>query len=250
MTVTIEPLHCGSLTAPRHRFERGAGEAPIALPVPSWLIRHPGGTVLFDTGMHEDLTHDSELFRSLSALFDIRCSTEHLVRARLAERGVDPAEVDVVIASHLHFDHVGGLGQLPNARLVVQAAEWRAGTDEDLAAANAFRREDYELGHEVVAVDGEHDVFGDGRLTCLPTPGHTPGHQSLRVRLHERDVVLCGDCAYFESTLAGGELPPHCHDRDAQATSVTTLRRRREEGALVLPGHDPLTFRTLPALLG
>lgn len=250
VTVSVELMRCGSLTGPRELFEQGGSRQPIALPVPSWLIRHPQGIVLFDTGMPEELAGPGAYLDAVSTIFQVGLTTRELVRVRLEEHDVDPADVDVVVVSHLHFDHVGGLAQLPDARVVVHADEWAAGLDADLAAANAFRRAEYDLGHDIVTVDGEHDVFGDGRIVTVPTPGHTPGHQSLRVRLDHREVVLCGDCAYFESTLMGGNLPPIAHDHDQQARSIRRLRDLRDADALVIPGHDGITFRTLPACLG
>src|SRR5262249_56408160 len=119
------------------------------------------------------------------------------VAARLAAVGIDAGHVPWLITSHLHFDHVGGHGQIPNARLVVQRKEWEAGADADLRAANAYDPRDFDLGHEVLLVDGEHDLFGDGRVVCLPTHGHTPGHQSLRVRLDSGAVVLTSDPCYL-----------------------------------------------------
>jgi N-acyl homoserine lactone hydrolase len=249
MTVTIEPLHCGSLTAPRAGLEAGGSMDPVALPVPSWLIRHPKGIVLFDTGMHPDAAGPSAWRTEVERMFGVDCGPDDLIDARLEAADVDPADVAVVVASHLHYDHVGGLVLVPNARLVVHADEWAAGFDPDLVRSNFFRAAEYDLGHDVTAVDGEHDLFGDGLITCLPTPGHTPGHQSLRVRLASREVVLCGDCAYFETTLAGGPLPPFGHDLARQAESVEHLRRLRAEGALVIPGHDPGLFDVLPPVL-
>jgi len=249
MNVTIEPLDCGTLTAGGGMFEHDAGTAPMTVPVPSWLIRHPSGTVLFDCGMHEDLTRPGELLDTVQLFFGVGVDRDRLVAEQLRRREVDPAEVAVVVASHLHFDHVGGLAQLPNARLVVQAEEWAAGFDPDLSAANSYLRSDFDLGHDVVTVDGEHDLFGDGRVSCVPTPGHTPGHQSLKVRLDRREVVLCGDCAYFERTLVGGSLPPVAHDPQRQAESLAALRSMRAGGAHLVPGHDPGVMAALPSRL-
>jgi len=249
MTLSIEPLRCGELTAGTDMFEAGGTSEPITVPVPSWLVRHPSGTVLFDCGMHRDLTGPSPLLDLVSLFYGVELDDSGLVSGRLAALDFDPASIDIVVLSHLHFDHAGGLEQLPNARVVVQSEEWSAGLDDDLAASNSFRREDYALGHDVVLVDGDHDLFGDGAIRCLPTPGHTPGHQSLLVRLDSGDVVLCGDCAYFERTLDGGPLPGLGHDTAEQARSIEKLRAMRTAGARLVPGHDAAVFDSLPERL-
>lgn len=249
MDVTIEPLDCGTLTAGLEMFEVGGDETPITVPVPAWLIRHPDGIVLFDCGMHADLTEPGPLLDAVQLFFSVGVDPSRLVSAQLEERDVDPGDVDVVVLSHLHFDHVGGLGQMPNARVVVQADEWSAGFDPDLAAANSFSTRDFDLGHDVVTVDGEHDVFGDGRLRCLPTRGHTPGHQSLRVRLVDREIILCGDCAYFERTFDGAPPSPIAHDPAQQADSIERLRSLRSSGCSLIPGHDAAVMVSLPHLL-
>ncbi len=249
MTITIDRLDCGTLTAASAMFESGGSDAPVTVPVPAWLIRHPRGNVLFDCGMHPDLTTPGPLLDVVSLFFTVGLDDDQLIGRALATTGVSPHEIDLVVLSHLHFDHAGGLVELPEARLVVQGVEWHAGFDSDLEAANSFRRDDYDLGHDVLAVDGEHDLFGDGLVTCVPTPGHTPGHQSLRVRLADREVVLCGDCAYFERTLDGGPLPPISYDPASQADSIAMLRSMRAQGTTLVPGHDSLAFAALPPQL-
>jgi glyoxylase-like metal-dependent hydrolase (beta-lactamase superfamily II) len=249
MDVTIEPLACGTLSAGRSMFEAGADDTPIEIPVPAWLIRHGDDLALFDCGMHTDLASASAAREVVELFFGVGADGGDMIAERLRAVEVDPADIDVVILSHLHFDHVGGLAQLPEARVIVQRDEWAAGFDDDLAAANTFNPSDYDLGHDVTTVDGEHDVFGDGRVVCIPTPGHTPGHQSLRVRLTDREVVLCADCAYFADTLAGGALPPIGHDHEQQAASIGTLAALGRAGATLVPGHDPSVFAGLPARL-
>lgn len=246
MNISIQPLGCGTLTAAEKMFETGGGDDRIALPVPSWLIHHPDGIALFDCGMHEDLIGASPYLDLVSIFFEVDLPAERLITNALASVELAPDDIDVVVLSHLHFDHVGGLHQIPDARVIVQSDEWATASDDELAAANGFVTTDYRLGHDVVTVDGEHDLFGDGRISCIPTPGHTPGHQSLRVRLADREVVLCGDCAYFERTLAGGPLPPIGHDHDQQRESIRRLREIGAGGALLIPGHDPDLIAALP----
>ncbi|MEZ5246013.1 MAG: N-acyl homoserine lactonase family protein [Acidimicrobiales bacterium] len=249
MDMTIEPLSCGTLTAGRSMFETGADDSAVELPVPAWLIRHGDDLALFDCAMHTDLTTPGPAREVVELFFGLGVGAHDMVASRLRERDVDPDDINIVILSHLHFDHAGGLAQLPNARVLVQRDEWAAGLDPDLAAANTFNPTDYDLGHDIVTLDGEHDVFGDGRVVCIPTPGHTPGHQSLRVRLADREIVLCADCAYFAETLDGAPLPPIGHDAERQAESIQLLRSLRTAGATLIPGHDAEVFASLPERL-
>lgn len=242
MQVTVELLDCGTLTAPSAMFEADTGDEPVTIPVPSWLIRHPQGLVLLDCGMHSELTVSGPYLETVSPFFEVGLDQHQLIAGAIADHGVDPGDIDVVILSHLHFDHAGGLAQVPDARVVVQAMEWAAGADDELAAANAYIRPDYQLGHDVIEVDGEHDVFDDGAITCIPTPGHTPGHQSVRVRSATLDVVLCCDCVYFERTLDGAALPAFGHDLAEQAASIERLSALGADGARLIPGHDPSVF--------
>lgn len=246
MATSITPLQCGTLTAGINMFEADGTDERLTIPVPSWLIQHGDDLVLIDTGMHADLRAPGEYLDTVSMFFDVGLSEQQTVAGALAAVDVDAADIDVVVLSHLHFDHAGGLAQIPNARVVVQRAEWEAGEDSDMAAANSFVQSDYLLGHDVVTIDGEHDLFGDGAIKCVPTPGHTPGHQSVVVQLADEEIVLCGDCAYFERTLDGGSLPGFGHDLAQQADSITRLVAMRAAGARLIPGHDPGVFAGLP----
>ena len=160
--------------------------------------------------------------------------------------GVDAARIRYLINSHLHFDHTGGNAEVPNARLVVQRREWEAGHNADDIRKQFYNPRDYQLGHDVLAVDGEHDLFGDGRVVCLPTYGHTPGHQSLRVQLDSGPVVLTGDACYLRRTLDDMHLPAVVDDPDAMRRSLQRLRLLRDAGARIIYGHDPEAWATIP----
>jgi glyoxylase-like metal-dependent hydrolase (beta-lactamase superfamily II) len=246
MTIRLYALRCGSVVGDAGTFAEGE-RGEIRLPVPSWLIEHPRGLALFDSGLHPDLVDDPETrLGPLSRVMRIELGADETIGARLAVLGVDPRDVRFLVTSHLHFDHVGGHVQVPNARLVVQRDEWSAGHDDASIRASFYEPRDYDLGHDVEAVEGEHDVFGDGRVVCLPTPGHTPGHQSLRVRLASGEVVLTADACYFRRTLEALRLPPFAHDFERMRASLERLRGLARDGARLLFGHDEEQWAGLP----
>ncbi len=220
----------------------------IALPIPSWLIEHDRGLAMFDTGMHTELRTGTERIGPwASKVFEPDLPDGEDVTARLGQHGIDPADIDLVIFSHLHFDHCGGTVEVPNARIVVQRQEWAAGHHPKLIEHHVYNPDDFDLGHEVQQIDGEHDVFGDGSVVCLPTAGHTRGHQSLRLELASGPVVLTGDCVYFERFLDDMTVPQFGYDLDQQRDSMRELARLRSEGCRLLYGHDAGQFASLPA---
>src|SRR5271155_4522198 len=182
----------------------------------------------------------------LGGLFRIGFQPGEEVSARLEAIDRDPAEIDLIINSHFHFDHVGGNALIPNATMLVQRREWDAGMDPDTAAQRGFDPRDFDLGHKLRLIDGEHDVFGDGSVVCLPTYGHTPGHQSLRVRLASGDVVLAADACYFCRTLLERRLPHRVYDRQAMLDSLDRLARLEATGARIFFGHDGEFWKGVP----
>lgn len=242
---TITALDCGWLrTQERTLVDRGSTEVS-SIPVPAWLVRHPRGVVVFDAGLHPALADGPDSLGRLAKLFTPELATGGTVGPRLTEHDVDPSGALSVVVSHCHFDHVGGLCELPNARLVVQRDEWTAATGDEAAGSGGYDRSLYDLGHDVLLVDGEHDLFGDGSITTLPTPGHTCGHQSLRVLTDAGRAILTGDACYFLHTLDDEMLPPFGYDLDQQRRSLAQLRAERDRGSRIVPGHDADVFRSL-----
>jgi len=239
-------LTCGWLTGPMGNFIAGESGS-IRVPIPCFLIDHPNGMVLFDSGLHPLLQTDpAGRLGSLARIFEPHFRAGEEVGGRLAALDVDAARIRYLVNSHLHFDHTGGNASIPNAQLVVQRPEWAAGHDADQMRRNAYNPRDYDLGHDVLQVEGEHDLFGDGRVVCLPTYGHTPGHQSLRVRLDAREVILTGDACYLRRTLDELRLPSVVADEAAMLASLRRLRELRAAGAQIFYGHDPEFWATVP----
>jgi len=247
MSVKLFAFTCGTVTGEFGRLMEG-GEGDITVPVPVFLIEHPKGRALFDTGLHPDCQHDvaGRLGERLTSLFKIGFQPGEELSARLEAIDRDPAKIDLVINSHFHFDHCGGNALIPNATMLVQRREWDAGMDPDSAAKRGFDPRDFDLGHKVLRVDGEHDVFGDGSVICLPTYGHTPGHQSLKVRLDGGDIVLAADACYFCQTLRERRLPRFAYDHDAMLASLDRLEALERGGARIVFGHDPEFWQSVP----
>jgi len=247
MTVKLYAFTCGTVTGEFAHLMEG-GEGDITVPIPVFLIEHPRGRALFDTALHPNCQHDpaGRLGPRLSGLFRIGFKPGEEVSARLEAIDRDPARIDLVINSHFHFDHVGGNALIPNATMLVQRREWEAGMDPDTATKRGFNPRDFDLGHKLRLVDGEHDVFGDGSVVCLPTHGHTPGHQSLRLRLNSGEIVLAADACYFCRTLRERRLPRYVPDREAMLASLDRLETLEKSGARIYFGHDPEFWRSVP----
>ena len=218
------------------------------MPVGAFLVEHPSGTVVFDTGMHPEVAHDKDRMRSTASLFVVELDDHWTLAGQLGELGLSVDDVDLAVVSHLHFDHGGGLGQLPGARLVVQQAEWAVAFDEGLVDFGVYNPDDFDLGHERQVLDGEHDLFGDGSVVVVPTPGHTAGHQSLRI---EGRLLLVGDACYTQRALDDDVLPPFGHDRKQQREGYGWLREQHAAGdrAHLQPRPRPVGDARLRALI-
>jgi N-acyl homoserine lactone hydrolase len=235
---------CGSVTAPFG----GAVGGEIRVPVPSYLIEHDRGHVLVDTGMHPEVRSDPrERVGWVADLMRLELPDGEDIGSRLAAHGVDPSSLRYLVNTHLHFDHAGGNELIPkNVELVVQRREWRAGHDEHEIASNAYSLADYDQPRRVLEVDGEHDLFGDDSVVLFSTPGHTPGHQSLRLRFGNADVVLCADACYFSDWLDTEQTPPYGFDKEQEVASLRRLRALRDGGARMIFGHDPEQWASMP----
>ena len=215
-------------------------------PVASFLVEHERGTLVFDTGMHADLVHGTSRLGPIESMFDIDLAEQGLLGARLAACDVDPSSVDRAVVSHLHFDHCGGLAEVPDARIVVQSAEWEAAQDPVMAELGVYHPPDFHTGQEVERIDGTVDLFGDGSVVAVPTPGHTPGHQSLLI---EGRLLLVGDACYCQLALDEDVLPAIVADEPRQRAGFEWLREQRAAGIQLVFSHDPVQWAELPEVL-
>jgi len=243
----LHALCCGRL-----RFDRSLffpDEAPgieTTVPVPSFLVIHPRGKLLFDTGVDCLAATDPQasLGERLARLFRMAGGPDEQLPGQLAALGLGPGDITHVANSHLHFDHCGCNALFTGATFLVQEAE--------LDAARAPRSHAHGRGWnhplDYRGIDGEHDVFGDGSVLLFPTPGHTPGHQSMSVRLSpDRAFVMAADACYSQEHMDRELLPGAVWDAGRMIESMGRLRRLGERSdTQLLFGHDAQQWESLP----
>lgn len=249
--VVLHALSGGRLETRRALMFAGVtSDERIALPIGCWLVEHPRGRLLFDTGLHPDTAADpvGRLGAGRASRFAVTSAPGDDAVASLARLGLAADDITHVVNSHLHFDHCGCNRCFRNARVLVQRAELDAARAARARGADDPADWD-DPGCPPETVEGEHDVFGDGTVVLLPTPGHTPGHQSLRaVTTSGRVVVLAGDAVYTARHLDEDALPPPAAvwHAAAMADSMARLRAMRDrERAFVVFGHDDAQWRHL-----
>jgi len=219
------------------------------VPIPFYVLEHDAGVTLFDCGLPAAMTDYDDTYRAALRTQDLDAtltSDETLTR-NLERLDIDPARVTHVALSHLHFDHAGGLKELPNATVVVQRREWEAGFEPEMSRRYGLRKRYFDLGHPVTLVDGEHDLFGDGAAVLIPSYGHTPGHQSLRVRSDRGDHILVGDACYHCGVVESRRFP-EMSDHAAMNRSLDALLALRGPETVMVWGHDPAQWGAAPVL--
>lgn len=272
-TVRVRPLLTGEILAPPAFFDRPRGGLAMArgllsrrstwayVPIPAFLIDHPGaGPILVDTGLHAGVVADprDNLGPVASRLYRIAMRPEQALPAQLEALGIDPLDVRIVVMTHLHFDHASGVAQFPQATFVVSRAEWQAASGG--GTRQGYRARQFDHAFDWRTVDYEHrdvdsfagfgrsvDLLGDGSIHLVSTPGHSPGHQSVVVRLGDRELLLCGDAAMRRSAIEAGELPLFVADEHRYRRSLAEIRRYVEQtpDAVVICGHDAEGWRQL-----
>jgi N-acyl homoserine lactone hydrolase len=231
----VEMLDVGWFTAAAGIWRRDDDlDRQIRFPIPAYVIETAEERILVDTGLHPAAVADAGRHYGkpdVLGLFQLE------LEESISEQ-IDLTTITKVVLTHLHFDHAGGLALLPpSVPVIVQRREWEAGHDAPAVNRNFYLPVDYSIvGDQIVLVEGDHDLLGDGSIQLLLTPGHTPGHQSVRVG--ER-LIIGGDVTHFASGLDDHRFPMFGDDFTAQAASADRLRALRDAGAVVRPGHDP-----------
>lgn len=210
-----------------------------------YLIRHGSDYLLWDTGLPSAMKgkplDDSQAMDATVTL---------TIKEQLAQLKVDPARIKYVGLSHYHFDHSGQVADFPNATLIVGKGDWTVlTTDPATYGANPAPFAHWiSGGGKVEQATTDKDVFGDGSVTMLRLPGHTPGHSGLLVRLKEKGpVLLTGDLAHFSENYASNGVPTFNVDRADTLASLDRFKKLADNlKATVIIQHEPADVGKLP----
>ena len=233
-------LDCGHISAAdQSRWSPGVNVGvPIELSDNCYLIHHPQGWLLWDTGIPDSIAAMPN-GQAPSDPRAIHWRVTKTLASQLEMLGVEPADIKYVAISHGHPDHIGNVEMFPKAMLLVQKAEYEW---PNPLGVGRFKPE-----HPVTKLEGDHDVFGDGSVVILSTPGHTPGHQSLLVKLpNSGAIVLSGDAVHFKSNWDNRRVPSINADKDKTVASMQRIAdvMAREHAQLWI-NHDAAQRATL-----
>ena len=232
-------LPTGTCHMAEFRTKLAGSNREVGVPLPMYAIDTDDGWVLFDTGSDPAAATDpAGTWGRLAKAFRLEMSEADHPVARLAEAGVNMADIAHVVVSHLHVDHAGGIRFFPDATVHLQRAERRWGQYPDRFGAPGFLHSDFDRP-EITYQYHEGDAQIVPGVHVVLTDGHTPGHQSLVVDLPSRRFVLTGDAAYRRDQIDRLLPPPTTTDEFAAIRSLARLRGFEDrDGATILVAHD------------
>jgi glyoxylase-like metal-dependent hydrolase (beta-lactamase superfamily II) len=267
-TVDIHPQHAHRGHTPMYWWILTSRRWLTARPINVYVIEHTDGLVVFDTGQDRASVIDPHYFPDgatgiiYKRLASFHVDQDETMTASLERLGYRSTDVSTAVISHLHQDHIGGVQEIPQANLLVSRDEWRS-LHRPLADARGFLGAHIELpGLTWTPVDfhplddpsllpftAGHDLFDDGSLVILPTPGHTPGSMSMLVRQPDgAPLLLVGDLTYDIHAFDQGVHSGVGSRRNLSRTRERVLSlRSHHPGMQILAAHDPAAAGLLDA---
>jgi N-acyl homoserine lactone hydrolase len=234
------------------------GDEKIIIPVGFFLIKHPKGNILFDTGDNDKVIADKTYWGPMAAMLDKGVSADLAIDTQLGKIGVKPSDINYVILGHMHLDHAGNVGKFPNATIVVQHDEIVNAFWPPKSYAGPFISGDFEMlraqtgsasaGRQpTIELSGDLDLFGDGSVFIHRSAGHTPGSQMAVIRLPKSGtVILTSDACYMPENLAKDILPSIglTYDPSEMLNGYAYIKRIRDtEKGEVFMAHDIEGFK-------
>ncbi len=194
-----------------------------------WLIQHESKWLLWDTGVPESALNDPKGWSTLPKL--IVYHLDKTLTEQLATIGLKPNDVTYVALSHTHGDHIGNVRLFANSTVLMQRAEYEwistpDGPNDNVNQLKALARKLMGAPKHLKLLDGDTDVFGDGSVTLVSTPGHTPGSESLMVHLKNSGfIILSGDVVHLEENFEKDTVPSLNTDKAASIASMERVKR-------------------------
>jgi glyoxylase-like metal-dependent hydrolase (beta-lactamase superfamily II) len=234
--VTLTRLDCGNGTNDPRRFSDTYAYTETSKPFTfsCYVIKHGSDYMVWDTGYKPG---------------SVPNATNKPITDLLAQMNVKPEQVKYVGISHFHADHTGQLAPFRNATLLIGKGDWDGvHANPPVGGANVAGFKDWTPDRKVEPLTGDKDVFGDGSVVVFRTPGHTPGHSAVLVRLREKGpVILLGDAAHFHENYTSNGVPGFNYNR---ADTISSLERIKDMEknlkATVIIQHDPRDIGKLP----
>ena len=250
----------GALTVPKSLLQSGAENTPIQVPVAFFVIRHPKGDVLFDTGNNDRIITDPSYWGAAIQRVNPVRTPDVAIDVQIAKLGLKPDDIKYVVIGHFHLDHGGNVGKFPNSTIVVQRDELRAAfwpppgfargyIPGDVAVLRSGLGEGMPNRFKMIELDGDLDLYRDGSLYIKRSVSHTPGSQLLVVRLPKTGtVVLTSDVVSFKENLVKNLLPAVAisYRPSGFYEAYDWIRElQARENAEMMTAHDPEAFKAL-----
>jgi N-acyl homoserine lactone hydrolase len=242
------------LTAPMSLLVQGGdANTMVTAPCPSFLIEHPKGLVLFDTGCNPKVLDDAVgYWGEIARHLPLNWKKSDTLDQQIKGVGYKPEDVKYVILSHSHLDHSGGLCHFPKAKFLVGSNEIQYAYWPDPDRRQYFILNDFipTRGYDWLELDADFDLFGDGSLEFLLTPGHTPGECSLLVNLSSRKILLTGDTVHHRVAVDTEATMPIDTDPIQSVKSIRRIKAIRDmHDATMWITHDPADWKEIPHLI-